>query len=148
LKQGKQTKQTHSKAKSKKNNIVWIALVAVLLLGGVAWYSLRATDDDSVAPQKPGVMATLSPALFTGKTRQAYQAAREIPEVLDEMPCFCGCMRNVGHQSNLHCFKDDHSSHCVMCQDIALDSQRMHNEGKTIEQIRDSIVAKYASSAP
>ena len=142
----KQTNQQKQKAKSKKksNNTFWIGLAAVLLFGGIAWYTLRATGDADF-PQKPGLAATLSPALFSGKTRQAYQAAREVPEVLHEIPCFCGCMRNPGHQSNLDCYKDDHSSHCAMCQDIALDAAKMHKEGSTIQRIRDAIVAKYAS---
>jgi hypothetical protein len=48
--------------------------------------------------------------LFEGKTRDAYQAAADIPEVLQELPCFCGCMQHNGNENNLFCFRDGHGA--------------------------------------
>lgn len=53
---------------------------------------------------------TLSPALFGGVVARAYQIAREIPEVLDELYCYCFCIENHGHRSNLSCFVDSHAA--------------------------------------
>jgi len=53
---------------------------------------------------------TLSPALFVGKTRLAYQVAQEIPDVLDQLYCYCGCDRHMGHVSLLSCFTDTHGA--------------------------------------
>lgn len=36
-------------------------------------------------------------------TREAYRYAIERPEVLQWMPCFCGCVAQ-GHESNVDCF--------------------------------------------
>jgi hypothetical protein len=144
----KQTKKT------KSNNLVWLVLAGVIVLGGILWYSMSGPTpvNDPVAARtpRPGrtLVATLSPSLFAGKTQEAYQAAKDIPAVLDEMPCYCGCMRDPGHQSNLFCFRDNHSSHCAMCQDIALDAKDLWNDGNTIEQIRERIVARYSRFAP
>jgi hypothetical protein len=52
---------------------------------------------------------TLSPSLFVGKTSRAYQIAREAPDLLERMPCYCGCFRGNGHQSNLDCYVDRHA---------------------------------------
>jgi hypothetical protein len=141
------------KTKSKYGRL-WLALIGVVVLGGGLWYTMSGPDrvNDPVAARtpRPGrtLVATLSPSLFAGKAQAAYQAAQDIPAVLDEMPCYCGCMRDAGHQSNLFCFRDSHSAHCAMCQDIALDAKDMWDDGNTIQEIRDRIVARYARFAP
>jgi len=50
---------------------------------------------------------TLPPESFTGEIRQAYQAARDYPEVLETVSCYCGCYGD-GHRNNLDCYKDNH----------------------------------------
>ena len=57
---------------------------------------------------------------YTGVTAQAYQAAREIPEVLDSLYCYCDCARHSGHKSLLSCYVDEHAVHCDICIDEAL----------------------------
>jgi hypothetical protein len=52
---------------------------------------------------------TLSPGRFTGKIREAYEIARAIPEVLDQLYCYCSC-QSIGHKSLLSCYVDDHAS--------------------------------------
>ena len=53
--------------------------------------------------------ATLSPELFTGQVAKVYRIAQEVPELLERMPCYCGCYVNPGHQNNLDCYTDRHS---------------------------------------
>ena len=90
-----------------KQNLI-LGIIAVVLLGVIAWVSLRQTDDAQDSAVQ--ISQTLSPTLFEGKTRDAYQAAADVPEVLAELPCFCGCMENNGHENNLFCFKDSHGA--------------------------------------
>ena len=40
------------------------------------------------------------------KVLEAYQFAVDHPEVLDYMPCYCGCYEEDGHTSNTNCFVD------------------------------------------
>jgi hypothetical protein len=89
----------------------------------------------------------LPPSNFTGTARLAYQAAKEIPEILNQLPCFCGCMQNFGHKNNLYCFRDNHGVECAMCQDIALDAMQMHKNGLTLERIREHVQTKFGRSA-
>ena len=86
-----------------------LGIIAVALLGGIAWLSLRSTAESGDLAAAPAAQ-TLSPALFEGKTRDAYQAAMDVPEVLEQAPCYCGCMENNGHKNNLFCFKDSHGA--------------------------------------
>lgn len=53
---------------------------------------------------------TLDPARFTGKAAAAYQVARDIPEVLDQLQCYCACGSQYGHASLLSCYTDGHGS--------------------------------------
>ena len=138
-----------SNKKTNKQNII-LGIVAVAIMAGIAWVSLRGTSEstsESTAISKSA--GVLSPTLFNDeKTRAAYQVAKDIPEVLEQLPCFCGCMTSFGHKNNLFCFKDQHGSGCSICQDIALDARKMHDQGLSITQIQDGIKAKYARYQP
>lgn len=90
---------------------------AALLIISVGVYFLWQYKSGRAGPvpqpgrvSQPGQAATLSPDLFTGKTAQAYQVAREIPQVLSKIFCYCGCDMSAGHKSNLDCFKDEHAA--------------------------------------
>lgn len=97
------------------------------------------------APARDSLATTLNAAMFTGKTRQAYQAAAEIPQILAQLPCYCHCDRGMGHKSLHSCFEDDHAAHCVICVDEALLAYRLEKEeGLTAPQIRQRIVAEYS----
>ncbi len=58
---------------------------------------------------KTGLPNTLDPHHFKGKAKQAYQIAKEMPEVLAQMPCFCDC-EAFGHENLLDCFIDQHGA--------------------------------------
>ena len=59
-------------------------------------------------PQRPRPV-TLPPDSFPNpEVRQAYIAAKENPEVLETLACYCGCFGTAGHRNNLDCFKDSH----------------------------------------
>lgn len=63
------------------------------------------------APPAPDSLPTPLPAeRFTGRIREAYQAAADIPEVLAGLHCYCGCDKSLGHRSLLDCFVDDHGA--------------------------------------
>ena len=132
---------------NKKRNL-GLTIAALLILAGIAWVSLRGTNDPQ--PSEESAVNTkaagvLSPALFTDeKARAAYQTAQDIPEVLEQLPCFCGCMMNMGHKNNLFCFMDQHGSVCDICEDIALDARKMHDQGLPIAQIQENIRDKYS----
>lgn len=98
-----------------------------------------------VAPSKSSLGPTLDPAQFTGITRDAYRAAREIPVTLAQLPCYCHCDQGFGHKSLYSCYEDDHAAHCDVCVREALLALKLEKEQKlTPAQIRDTIVAQYS----
>ena len=94
----------------------------------------------TTAPSRASLGPALAPEKFTGLTRDAYRAAREIPVTLAQMPCYCYCDRGMGHNSLYSCFEDDHAAHCAVCVNEALLAHQLEREGKlTTAQIRDRI---------
>lgn len=97
-----------------------------------------------VAPNRSSLGPTLDPTQFSGITRDAYRAAREIPVTLAQLPCYCHCDQGFGHKSLYSCFEDDHASHCDTCVREALLALKLEKEQKlSPAQIRDTIVAQY-----
>jgi hypothetical protein len=91
-------------------------------------------------PSRSSLGPTLAPEKFTGPTRDAYVAVREIPVTIAQMPCYCHCDRGFGHKSLYSCFEDDHAAHCAVCVNEALMAFKLEKEGKlTAAQIRDRI---------
>ena len=91
--------------------------------------------------------------------QQAYQFAAANPEIMKEIPCYCGC-GNVGHTSNYACYVshedesgritfDNHALGCTICVDITQDVMRSLREGKSPQEARiyiDSTYSKYGPS--
>src|SRR3989304_10102215 len=129
------------------NNKKWffpalIILIAIGIGGGYLlssyFYSNEALTD--VASLRGGeTRPTLSPARFTGKTASTYEIAREIPEVLDSLYCYCDCKKYFGHKSLLTCYVDDHAVHSDVCQDEAIRAYELYKQGKDILAIRRTI---------
>lgn len=139
--------------KSKKNQTVSpkffpIVISAVLVTGSLTVYFVGSSLGDQkartklpylTAAQAQSLPNTVEPAMFTTEsTIAAYAAAKEIPEVLAQEPCYCECYR-MGHQSLLDCFAGTHASDCDTCLKEALFALQEHRRGKSPAQIRDRI---------
>jgi hypothetical protein len=111
-KKGRRDKEAkRGKSHRKKSPKLWLVGTA---LGGAVLFSLFFFLPKSepwglpAIPRNPRP-ATLSPLLFTGQVARAYQIAQEVPELLERMPCYCGCYVNPGHRNNLDCYTDRHA---------------------------------------
>ncbi len=90
--------------------------------------------------------------------QQAYQFAAANPEVLERIPCYCGCGA-MGHTSNYACYVagvsqdgvveyDKHALGCSICVDISQDVMRLLDQGKTVPEIFTTIDNNYARFGP
>lgn len=86
--------------------------------------------------------------------RLVYQVAGTATDIIEWMPCYCGCGESAGHGSNKNCFIDeiredgsvvwdDHSTRCQVCLDTAVDSVMMTQDGKSLKEIRNVIDERY-----
>jgi hypothetical protein len=88
--------------------------------------------------------------------RSAYAFALARPDVLQWLPCYCGC-GGMGHRSNLDCFFQDretgaftfeeHASFCDICVETANLASKMVLEGRTMGQIRAAVDATFGGGA-
>ena len=74
---------------------------------------------------------------------QAYKAAQQVPQVLDGL--YCHCKENFNHRSLLSCFQSEHGASCDICQGEARMAAEMHRQGKSLEEIRRAVDARYRS---
>jgi hypothetical protein len=94
-------------------------------------------------PSSTELGPVLDPSQFTGKAREAYEAVKEAPITIAQMPCYCHCDRGMGHKSLHSCFEDDHAAHCAVCVDEALMAYRLQKEGLSASEIRERIIARF-----
>lgn len=101
---------------------------------------------DAASVPKP-LPPTLSPDQFTGEqVKKAYRVAKEIPETLAQLPCFCYCDRGFGHKSLHSCYEDDHSAGCSTCTDEALMAFQLQREqGLSVPEVRAKIIEKFGN---
>ncbi len=110
-KKERKTKSKERKSTKKRSPLGWMIAVGVgasLVVAFVFFIPESAPWGLPAIPRNPRP-ATLSPELFTGKVAKVYRIAQEVPELLERMPCYCGCYVNPGHQNNLDCYTDRHS---------------------------------------
>jgi hypothetical protein len=74
-----------------------------------------------------------------------FDGIREIPEIADGIRCNCGCTNPPELRSLLSCFEGKGMARdCVICQGQARLAIRLHKEGKSLNEIRSAIDAKFA----
>ncbi|WP_042165391.1 PCYCGC motif-containing (lipo)protein [Paenibacillus gorillae] len=107
--------------------------------------------------QEETASAAVLPKFLDGQSedmRIVYQAAGQAADLLEWIPCFCGCGESANHKSNLNCFIaelkdngsvvwDDHGTRCGVCLKIAAQAVTMKQAGKTTLEIREWIDEAY-----
>ena len=125
--------------------------VGYALLIFVAAMSLASCDRGSKTGMRDAASlrggetrAALAPEGYTGETARAYAAAKEIPEIIDSLYCYCDCAKHFGHKSLLTCYVDEHAAYCDICMDEALMAKEMHDKGMDVFAIRKAVDEKYS----
>lgn len=86
---------------------------------------------------------------------QVYQIAAQNEQLLNWIPCYCGCGEVAGHRSNRDCFIkevkangeivwDSHGTGCGACLNIAFESALLKKQGKSDLEIRKYIDSQYS----
>lgn len=89
------------------------------------------------------------------KVAQVYRLAAHHADLLQWIPCYCGCGQSVQHKSNRDCFLREvkkngqiewssHGTTCGVCLEIAAESAMLKQQGKSPLDIRKHIDQKYA----
>ncbi|MED3688207.1 PCYCGC motif-containing (lipo)protein [Peribacillus butanolivorans] len=101
----------------------------------------------------------IAPEFLSGKPEEMktiYLAVAQNQELLENIPCYCGCGEEANHKNNYDCFIhenkksgevvwDDHGTRCGVCLEIAAQSILDLRDGMTIKDIRTKVDEKYKS---
>jgi len=142
---------------SKSNKLLFLFIMATLLTTTISACSAQSQSSDLHILSMDQMPSEVKSAPVTVQT--AYQFAAANPDVMKNIPCYCGC-GNIGHTSNYDCYIsdedaqgkltfDNHALGCSICVDITQDVMRMVREGKTPQEARtyiDATYSKYGSS--
>ena len=113
-----------------------------------------------LADDLPLLPAGLATAQFPVEViRASYEFAARHPEVLNYIPCFCGCQQ-AGHRGNHECFVrsraangdiiewDEHGVECTVCIDVATRARQMHASGASVADIRAAVDREFGPLSP
>ncbi|MFD1955281.1 PCYCGC motif-containing (lipo)protein [Paenibacillus thailandensis] len=138
----------------------WLAIAMISLLMTGCGEQQKAYENHSHATgdiQETTASIEVLPTFLDGlhdNIGKVYAIAGQNAELLDWIPCYCGCGESAGHLSNKNCFIkavhddgsvvwDDHGTRCGVCMEIAIQAAKMKEEGKSVKEIRTLIDAAY-----
>jgi hypothetical protein len=94
------------------------------------------TAEKVLASDQLGVWADAAPA---------FDEVRQIPEIIDGIRCNCGCADDPSFYSLLTCYEGSEAMArvCHICQGQGRLAFRLHQAGKTLDEIRAAIDARF-----
>ena len=136
---------------SRRDFLRGCSMTGLAFLAGVrpAWAGIRRVRSSGPHPTpRPGISGAKvltkeqledSPHLIP-----LFDSVREIPEIVDGIRCNCGCADVEGYYSLLSCYEGDAMARsCPICQGQGRMTARLHKDGKTLDEIRTAIDARY-----
>jgi hypothetical protein len=73
-----------------------------------------------------------------------FDMVRQMPHIVDGIRCRCGCAELAGNYSLLSCYEGDGmAGHCEVCQGEGRLAFRLFKQGKSLNEIRAAIDAKF-----
>lgn len=135
---------------------LWVILLVFSVLLSACARSTASTAEDLQMAPMDGMPAEVKSAPST--VQQAYQFAVANPEVMKQIPCYCGCGA-MGHTSNYSCYVSDvgangdvsfdtHALGCSICVDITQDTMRLIKQGWAVPDIKLYIDQTYSQYGP
>ena len=141
---------------SRVHKTLLILVLAILLATTLSACSTKNSANLNMMPlDKMPASVQAAPSVV----QQAYQFAAANPDLMKNIPCYCGC-GNIGHTSNYSCYIknvnasgnltfDDHALGCSLCVNITQDAMRLRQQGKGVPEIKayiDSTYSQYGTS--
>ncbi|MBI5564129.1 MAG: hypothetical protein HY870_04480 [Chloroflexi bacterium] len=147
--------------------IIFLLSLAGSLLAGCG--SASSTSSDHELKMAPMSMMPEAVQTAATVTQQAYQFAIANPDVMQHIPCYCGCGNtpallpqrgaSVGHTSSYSCYVknvdgkgnvtfDSHAIGCSICVDITQDTMRLTKQGESPQEIKAYVDKTYSRFGP
>ncbi len=135
-----------------------LIFVAVLAVGGIGLRTLYSSRGGRPVHRplnaerlrvtgggRADASRVVSAALFPDpRVQRAYRIAAAIPETLNKLYCWCGCIEG-GMRSNLECFESEHAANCEVCLAGADVGWELRQKGVTDPaKVQQALDARYA----
>lgn len=139
----------HASTCSRRHFLAACCGASALVLAGPLWGAARRRRGDPTHPTpRPGITAANvlpdSDLVDYPSCQSAFDAIREIPQIVDGIRCHCGCADIPGFYSLLSCYEGAGMARiCEICQGQGRLAARLHKAGKTLDEIRASVDARY-----
>ncbi len=158
-KKAKTVKEKSAKVSKKKgSNTLIIGIIALILLAGIAYFVFAGGSTTTKKQENTEAELKLPSYAYTNPiTLKAYKYATQHPEILEQIPCYCGCGSHGSEASDYkpHRFLrdcyindnmkyDEHASFCDVCIGEATKVQDYLAQGKTLKEARDLIDQEYS----
>ncbi len=134
----------HKRSSKKRNSFLIIGIVGIIILAGAIVLHSGNSDETSSEIKLP------SYAYTNPLTLKAYRYATEHPDILEQIPCYCGCGGHSGHRFLRDCYihddwtYDDHASFCDICIGEVIKLQEYLAKGISLKEARAKIDAEYS----
>jgi hypothetical protein len=138
---------------SKANKLIFLLIIAGLVSTAISACSTSSSSEVHLA-MSPLDQMPMDVQSAPVAVREAYQFNVANPDIMQDIPCYCGCS-DTGHTSNYDCYVsdvdaggkttfDNHALGCTICVDITQDVMRMLRDGKTPQDARAYVDATYS----
>lgn len=142
---------------SKANKFIFLLIVLALVGTAVSACSTASSNEVHLV-MTPLDQMPMDVQSAPVAVQEAYQFNTSNPDIMQDIPCYCGC-GDIGHTSNYECYVadvdasgkitfDNHALGCSICVDISQDVMRMLRDGKTPQDARTYIDATYSNYGP
>lgn len=122
------------------------------IVGAPALAHAHARNPSARGPQHPDPRPGITGAKVATKEQledvpaliPLFDSVREMPEIADGIRCHCGCAELPGYRSLLSCYEGEAMAReCHTCQGQARLAARLRKSGKSLDEIRAAIDAKF-----
>ena len=137
-----------SQKKTNDNTKLLIIAAAAIILIGIFWIGPNLINNGEDTENYDDLNLP-SYAYTNAPTLKAYGYAIENPEVIEKIPCYCGC-EEIGHTSLLSCYISDdgvyssHASNCDICVGEVIRIKELYESGMYISDIKEIIDKEYS----
>jgi hypothetical protein len=137
-------------SQNKKNDSIKVLIIAAatLILIGIFWLGPNLINKGEDTENYDDLNLP-SYAYTNATTLKAYGYAIQNPEVIEKIPCYCGC-EGIDHTSLLSCYISNdgvyssHASNCDICVGEVMRIKNLYESGMYISEIKEIIDKEYS----
>ena len=129
----------------------WLSLIGALAVGAaLALSGCRSVTSPAAMP----AAATINERALVAGTIEHYRFIEQHRELAEQVACYCGCAKTLGHRFLRDCFvRDDgrldaHAQGCGVCLAEANEVARLAGEGASAAIIAAGVDAMFSESGP